>query len=159
MTGYLDSYGVADVRRIKIIKRIAIITVTALVAGLILFLFLRNFSERRVADRFLSTVKAREYPKAYEIWGCTAAAPCRDYKFEKFMEDWGPTGLYAKVNEGRFSIEDACGPGVVFTLEIPGVEAVGIYVNRTDKTMSYAPWARCPGRHLHLWEFIKSKFS
>jgi hypothetical protein len=159
MAGYLDTYGVSDARRIKLIKRFAIGAVSAAVIGLLLFLFLRNFSERRIANRFLDAVKSGQYQRAYETWGCTAANPCRDYKFEKFMEDWGPSGIYAKVKEGKYTIEDACGPGVVFTLELPGNEPVGIYVKRDDKTMSYAPWPRCPGRHLHLWEFIKSRFS
>lgn len=158
MPGYLEGYGVEEARRGQLIKRIIIGTASAAVLGLLLFLFFRNFSERRVANSFLNAVKARDYQKAYATWGCTAATPCRDYKFEKFMEDWGPNGVYAKANDAHYSIEDACGGGVVFTLEMPGVEPLGIYVNRQDRTVSYAPWPRCPGRHLHLWEFIKKQF-
>lgn len=160
MAGYLEEYGVQDERRGRIIKRIAIIGVCSVVAGLLLFLFFRNFGERRVANAFLDSVKSKDYQKAYRLWGCTPQTPCRDYRFEKFLEDWGPNGVYKRVSEARYSIEDTCGPGVVFTLEIPGnEEAVGIYVSRTDRTISYAPWPRCPGRHLHLWEFIKSRFA
>lgn len=159
MAGYLEDYGVQDARRGKIIKRIVIIGLGTVATALVLFLVFRNFSERRVANAFLDAVKSKNYQQAYEKWGCTAAAPCRDYKFEKFMEDWGPNGVYKRVDEANYTIEDVCGPGVVFTLVIPGTEEpVGIYVNRTDRVVSYAPWPRCPGRHLHLWEFIKSKF-
>jgi len=158
MADYLEGYGVEDARRGKLIKQIVIGTISAAALGLLLFLFFRNFSERRVANRFLDSVKARDYQAAYATWGCTPSTPCRDYNYQKFMEDWGPTGVYAKISEGRYSIEDACGGGVVFTLEMPGVEPLGIYVNRTDKSISYAPWPRCPGRHLHLWEFIKKQF-
>jgi hypothetical protein len=159
MAGYLEEYGVEDTQRNRLIKRGLLALLAVVVVGLALFLFFRNFQERRVANAFLDAIRAKDYQRAHNIWGCTAANPCRDYKMDRFMQDWGPNGEYAKASEGRYSIEDACGPGVVFTLEIPGVEAVGIYVNRADKTMSFAPWPRCPGRHLHLWEFIKSRFS
>ena len=159
MAGYLDNYGVDEARRGKLVKRIILIGLCAAVVGLAAFLFFRNFSERRVANAFLDAVKAKDYQKAYTTWGCTMEKPCRDYRFEKFMEDWGPNGVYKRVGEASYTIEDACGPGVVFTLEVPGAEEpVGIYVNRTDKVVSYAPWARCPGRHLHLWEFVKAQF-
>lgn len=158
MAGFLDEYGVQDERRNRIIKRIALVTLAVGVTTLLLWLFLRNYQERQIANRFLDAVHAKDYQKAYELWGCTAANPCRDYDFKRFMEDWGEQGVYARA-ASKYSIEDACGPGVVFTLEVPGAEAVGIYVNRADKTIGYAPWPRCPGRHLHLWEFIKSRFS
>lgn len=159
MAGYLEGYGVEDARRGRILKKVALITVVSAVVALILWLFFQNFQERRIADAFLDAVKARDYQKAYTLWGCTPANPCRDYNFQRFMDDWGPKGVYAAASSGRYSIEDACGPGVVFTLELPGAEPVGIYVNRADRTMSYAPWPRCPGRHWHLWEFLKSRFA
>ncbi len=159
MAGYLDNYGVDDARRGKLIKQIAIGTLAVAVAGLGLWLFFRNYGERKVAHHFLDALRSKDYQSAYSLWGCTPATPCRDYDFKRFMDDWGPSGIYAKASEGRYSIEDACGPGVVFTLEVPGTESLGIYVNRQDRTISYAPWPRCPGRHLHLWEFIKSRFS
>jgi hypothetical protein len=157
MAGYLEEYGVEEARRGKLLKRIALSALVAIAVGLALYFFLRNFQERRVANRFLDDLKTKNYQAAYELWGCTATSPCRDYKFEKFLEDWGPKGLYAQASEGKFTIEDACGPGVVFTLEIPGTEPLGLYVNRADKVLGYAPWPRCPGRHWHLWEFLFGK--
>lgn len=158
MAGYLDSYGVADQRREGKIKTIAIAVAVIAVAGLAGFLFFRTFSERRVANSFLDTLRAQDYAGAYRTWGC--ATPCRDYPLNKFMEDWGPKGVYAKAPaQGRYTISDICGEGVVFTLETPGTDPVGIWVSRTDHAMSFAPWPRCPGRHLHLWEFIRSRFS
>jgi hypothetical protein len=75
------------------------------------------------------------------------------------MEDWGPKGQYANVKAARVSIVDSCGDGVVSTLVLPNTEPFGLYVERSTKVLSFAPWPRCPGRHLHLWEFIRSRFS
>lgn len=154
MASYLDSYGVADQRREKNIKRVVIGAAAVVVVGLALFLFLRTWSEERVAHRFLDAVQANDPVKAYEIWGC--GTPCRDYPFQKFLEDWGPKGVF---RNGKYTIVDVCGEAVILTLEVPNAEPVGIWVNRANHSMSYAPWARCPGRHLHLWEFLKSKFA
>jgi hypothetical protein len=159
MAGYLEDYGVQDAQRAKIVKRTLIVGFFTILLGLILFFFFRNFPERRVANEFLDAIRAKDYQRGYTLWGCTPSTPCRDYSLQRFMDDWGPNGVYSRATSGHYSIEDACGPGVVFTLEVPGAEAIGIYVSRTDKTISYAPWPRCPGRHLHLWEFLKSRFS
>jgi hypothetical protein len=32
-------------------------------------------------------------------------------------------------------------------------------VNADNNTLSYAISPRCPGKHLQIWEFIKSRFS
>ena len=156
MSGFLDNYGVADQRREGLVKRVVIMSLTVAVIGIVLFFFLRTFREERVANSFLDSVRAHDYPQAYKTWGC--AIPCKDYPLNKFMEDWGPTGIYKSANDAKFTIADVCGTGVVLTLEMPNNDPTGIWVDRKDRTMSFAPWARCPGRHLHLWEFVKSKF-
>jgi hypothetical protein len=157
MAGYLDNYGVADQKRERLIKRVAIGSVVVVLLAVFLFLFLRTYSEVRVANNFLNTLRAHDYGQAYKIWGCTS--PCKDYPMDKFMEDWGPAGVYKTAPEGKFPIVDVCGEGVVLTLQMPNADPVGLWVDRKNHTMSFAPWPRCPGRHLHLWEFIKSKFS
>ena len=159
MAGYLDSYGVADQKRERLRKRTIIVVASAVVVALALFVVFHNFQEKRVVHRFLNELKAGRYQEAYNTWGCTTAAPCRDYAFAKFMEDWGPKGGYANVKQARIPIIDSCGNGVVMTLEIPNVEPFGLFVERDTKTLSFAPWPRCPGRHWHFWEFIQRQFS
>lgn len=159
MAGYLDTYGVADRKRAQITKRVALSVFGLLAAALILFLFLHNLQEKRTVSRFLATVRSGNYRDAYQMWGCTSATPCRDYSFEKFMEDWGPKGQYANVNAARVTIVDSCGGGVVETLEFPNAEPLGLWVDRGTKILSFAPWPRCPGRHWHFWEFIQRQFS
>lgn len=157
MAGYLDTYGVQDEKREKLWKRIAIISAAALIAGLALFFFFRNFREERAAKNFLDLLRAHNYQQAYQLWGCTPQSPCRDYSFQKFMEDWGPNGEYKDVNAVRFTTVDACGQGVVLTVQYPNAEPFGLWVERSTKILGFAPWPRCPGRHWHLWDFLKNR--
>ena len=159
MAGYLDSYGVSDQKKERQRKRVVIILASAVLLALALFLVFHNFQEKRVVNRFLSELKAGNYQEAYRTWGCTPSAPCRDYAFAKFMEDWGPKGGYADVQAAKIPIVDSCGDGVVLTLEIPNVQPVGLWVDRNTKALGFAPWPRCPGRHWHFWEFIQRQFS
>ncbi len=159
MVGYLDNYGVAEVRRAKQIKQLAIILVCALVAGLAGYLFFHNRPEKRIVRDFLQDLRSGKYQEAYRSWGCTPSTPCRDYTFDKFMEDWGPKGQYADSKAGHVTVVDSCGEGVVTTLEFPNVQPFGLYVDRKTKVLSFAPWPRCPGRHWHFMEFLSRQFS
>jgi hypothetical protein len=40
----------------------------------------------------------------------------------------------------------------------PGDENFGLWVDRSTKAISYAPWARCPGPHLQIIEQLKKRF-
>jgi len=57
------------------------------------------------------------------------------------------------------TVVDSCGGGVVTTIEFPNAQPFGLWVDRGNKTLSYAPWPRCPGRHWHFLEFIQRQFS
>ena len=159
MAGYLDTYGVKDLRRERRTKRIIIGVVLAAVVGLALFFFLRNFQEKRVVNRFFDALRANNHQEAYRIWGCTPENPCRDYSFEKFMEDWGPGQMYGNAAAARITTVDACGEGVVMTIAFPNAEPFGIWVDRKTRTLGFAPWPRCPGRHLNFGGFFRSFFS
>jgi hypothetical protein len=159
MAGYLDSYGVADLQRAKKKKQIALLLGAALILGLAGFLFLHNRSEKRTVRLFLDDLRSAKYQDAYRSFGCTPSTPCRDYTFDKFMEDWGPKGQYANVKAGHVTVVDSCGEGVVTTLEFPNVQPFGLYVDRKTRVLSFAPWPRCPGRHWHIMEFLSRQFS
>jgi hypothetical protein len=158
MAGYLDNYGVAEQKRERLTKRVLIATGSAIVLGLLLFLFFRNFAEKRAFSHFLDAVRANQYQDAYRLWGCTPQNPCRDYSFERFMDDWGPKGQYANARNARVVNVDACGEGVVLTLQVPNLEPVGIWVERKTGTLGFAPWPRCPGRHWQFGELWKRIF-
>ena len=159
MAGYLDTYGVSDYKRARVKKRVVLATLATAVTALVLFLIFHNFTEKRIVHHFLDAVRAGNYQDAYRMWGCTPSTPCRDYSFAKFMEDWGTKGQYANVKDARMTAVDSCGSGVVTSLQFPNAEPIGLWVERSTRVLSFAPWPRCPGRHWHFWEFIQRQFS
>jgi len=158
MAGYLDEYGVADARREKTVRYVAIGAVIAAILGVSAFYLFRNRSEEGVAQRFLAALRDKNYPEAYALWGCTPQTPCKDYAKERFLEDWSSTGTYKDPAQMKVEHVDACDAGVVFDISYPGSGDQGLWVERSTKILSFAPWPRCPGPHLQIVEFLKSRF-
>lgn len=150
MAGYLENYGAGDERREKIFKLTVISLVVLLVAGGILWVFFHNYPEERQARRFFDLLKAGDYKAAYALWGCTDAAPCRDYAMPEFMKDWGPS-------QGQFTDVDvldaeSCGSGVIVEVDArPGGEKK-LWVERKSLVLGFPPFERCPqGNRIHDW--------
>lgn len=158
MAGYLDEYGVADARREHNVKRIAIGLAILVLVGLGVFFFFRNRAEERVMNGFLAALRDKRYQEAYAMWGCTPQTPCPYYSPERFTDDWGPSGNYKNPEGMKIENVDACDTGVVFDVSYPGADDQGLWVERKTKFISYAPWPRCPGPHLQIVEFLKSRF-
>lgn len=161
MAGFLDSsYGVADARRERRVKIIVLSTLGILVVGAILYFTLRTYKQEQVVKQFLTFLKEQKYQDAYKLWGCTQDSPCKYYPPERFNEDWGPSGMYKDAPLAKIDNVDVCGSGVVFAVSIPRVEPFGLWVETSTNVLGFAPPGelRCPGKHLQIWEFIKSKF-
>jgi len=158
MAGYLEAYGAGEEQREKLIKRTVLWGLVAVILIGGAYLTFRNWSEEQVVKRFLSLLKDKDYQQAYALFGCTADHPCKYYSPEQFNSEWGPASPYADVAAIHIEHVDSCGNGVVFDVESPKTDAVGLFVDRETKTLSYAQEPRCPGRHLQLWEFIKAHF-
>ena len=162
MPGFLDSsYGVTDARRERRNKLIVLWILGIAIAGTILYFSFRTYRQERVVKQFLSLLKQQNYQDAYKLWGCTQETPCKYYPPERFNEDWGPAGQYKDAGNAKISNEDVCGSGVIFTVDIPKIDPFGLWVESSSNILGFAPngWARCPGAHFHLWEFLKSRFS
>jgi len=159
MPGFLDSsYGVTDARRERRNKRMAVWLVGILAVGSIAYFSFRSYRQERVVKQFLSLLKQQKYQDAYQMWGCTQESPCKYYPPDRFSEDWGPTGQYKDIANARIEAVDVCGSGVVFEMSVPKTDQFGLWVETNTNVLSYAPWARCPGRHLQIWEYLKSLF-
>ena len=157
MAGFLDEeYGVADARRVTLIKRIALVTVAAAILGASGFFFFRNFSEERTISRFVELLQRKEYSAAYELWKTPEAA--KFYPPQKFLEDWGEKGTYNEPSAMKIINVDACDAGVVFDVAYKSGEEFGLWVERSTNAISFAPWNRCPGRHLQVMEYLKAQF-
>lgn len=160
MPGYLEDYGAGEEKRGKILRRILIGVVTVLVFGAVSYFSLRNYSENRSIQNFVAALQQKDYKQAYARWGCTEAKPCRDYSFEKFMEDWGPNSPNADASNARvehpqlnpgaigwirnmLGIQYSCNDGVIYHVTLGTGSPVLLYVLRSDKTIGFAPWTVC----------------
>src|SRR5580704_2055155 len=158
MGGILDpSYGVADARRSRLVKRGVLWGLAGLVVAGALFLWLRNWRQEQTLKQFLTLLDQKKYQEAYAMWGCTPDHPCKYYSPEAFNEDWGPASPFSNISAIKVRHEDNCSSGVVFDLENPQAKAVGLFVDK-DNILGFAQGPRCPGAHLQIFEFIRSRF-
>ncbi len=146
MAGFLDNYGAGEERREKIVKRTLLGALAALVVALSLYFFFRNWNEDRQLRLFLDLLKKQDYQTAYRLWGCTPDKPCRDYQFDRFLEDWGPKNPRGNAATARIAKTRSCSGGVIYTLEYGKEESVLVWVDRKDRTLGFAPWPVCNPR-------------
>ena len=163
MSSYLEAYGAAEQHRARIVgllKNCSIVLAGVLIAGLILYAIFKNHAEERQAKNFVALLAAHNYPAAYALWGCTETHPCPQYTYSKFLEDWGPKSEHAgNLTAAALGPSQSCGSGVLIRLDYKGSVSVPIWVERDSGIISFAPWAECPGRHLHLGAWLRSLFS
>jgi len=162
--GFLDaSYGVAEARRARLAKRIVVYGVAVIAVASMLYFTFHTWRQEQTIKKFITLLQQKDYQGAYQLWGCTPQTPCKYYSPERFTEDWGPDGIYGSAAGARIQTVDACGSGdmkgVVFDIVFPKAAETGLWVDSDTNIISFAPWVRCPGPHLHLWEFLKSRFS
>lgn len=156
MGSYLQQYGVEESRRNRTVKIVVISAVSVVVLALVAYLILHNFFEKRVAKDFLSEVNAGQYQKAYETWGCTAQHPCPNYDYQRFLEDWGP----AKKKAGSWQIAetDSCRSFLTVNVQAPGTELQSLAVQRSDKSLGFAPAPECQERQWRWKAFFQRIF-
>ncbi|MBK5291786.1 MAG: hypothetical protein JJE04_08945 [Acidobacteriia bacterium] len=147
MAGYMDGYGVADAKREKTRKRIFIALGVLLVSGLALYFTFRNYREEKQVALFLEHLRNKQYAQAYRLWGCTESTPCRDYRFERFLEDWGEKSPHKQPGQAKIVKTRSCSGGIIQTLNF-GKDAaeVLLFVNRNDLAIGFAPWPSCDPR-------------
>lgn len=148
MADFLQGYGETDARRERIVKRFLITVVLAAIVGIAGWFFFRDFTEERQISRFLSLLEEKNYREAYRLWGCDPDDPCRDYAYAKFLEDWGPEGLYTRRQQLKKGTKRSCEGAIIQFLEYGPTEddVVYIYVQRSGLSLSFAPWPVCNPR-------------
>jgi hypothetical protein len=144
MAGYLDHYGEGDVRRAKQIKLLISVALIILLVGAGVYIILKDRREKAQVNHFFALLKAHDYKTAYALWGCTDAKPCRDYGFDKFLEDWGPQSRYADVTAAKITKSRDCGTGVIITTDLGSQRIERLWVERSDETIGFSPWPVCP---------------
>ena len=160
MAGYLDTYGVAEERRRRLIKRMLIGGLLIAIVSTAGYFTFRTWPQERRVKQFLTLLQQKDFQAAYTLWGCTPETPCKFYPPDKFTEDWGPDTVYAQaVASARVENVDFCDSGVVFSINYPNGDNVSLWVERGTNIISFSPWVRCPGRHWEFRQFFRSLFS
>jgi hypothetical protein len=159
MPGFLDNYGIADERRGRLVKRLAIWGLTIVVVSSLAYLYFRTWRQEKVVKQFLVAIAQQDFQGAYKMWGCTQDTPCRNYPPEKFTEDWGPSTPYANAAAAKIDNIDYCDSGVVFSISYPRADPVFLYVETSSGIVGFSPWPRCPGPHWQFRQFFRSLFA
>ena len=141
MPGYLDGYGAGVDRREKTVKYVVLCTVASVVLGAVLYYCFRDYPQKRQVAKFLDAAKSGDYKQAYSLWGCTDATPCRDYRFEKFLEDWGPSSPHSNLKDANVSRTIGCDTGVVADVQFgSGAAPVLLWAERGSGTLGFFPY-------------------
>ena len=156
MGSYLQQYGAGEERRNRIVLRIILSCIGVLIAVWILYLVFHNYSEKQAVKRFLAQVNARDYSAAYSDWGCTTAAPCRNYDYHRFLEDWGPSKKIS--SPWKIASVDGCKAFVTVNVEASGAELQSLGVERGTKTIMYAPAPECQEPQWRWKQFFQRIF-
>ncbi len=141
MGSYLQHYGAGEDRRNRVIKTIIFSVVGLLVLLWVLYLVFHNFSEKQTVKHFLAQLNGHDYKGAYASWGCTASAPCTNYDYKRFLEDWGPSK--AVSSPWKISSVDGCKTFVTVNVQASGSELQSLGVERGTKTLMFAPAPEC----------------
>lgn len=144
MSNILDSsYQAGDIRRERIVRRILYSVLAIAITGGLLWFFFRDYKEEGKIKEFLALMERKDFKGAYALWGCTEATPCRDYNYDRFMQDWGPQSDAASGIQ-RAKVK-SCNGGIIQVLMIKGQE-VNLYVDRATLTIGFSPWPVCNPR-------------
>ena len=130
--------------------RIIAMVLVLLVGGL-LWWWLRYWPEERVANHFFSALQQKDYESAYGVWmndpqwkqhGDREAY--RKYPYKDFYRDWGPGGEWGLIRSYKIYTSGAPphgGSGIIVDVTVNDrAERARVWVEKSDKTMSYSPY-------------------
>jgi hypothetical protein len=101
-------------------------------------------SEHRV-NKFLDTVEAKDFTKAYAIWNNDDdwqkhPDQYKLYDFNQFQKDWGPASDYGVIRSHQIVITKAVGNGVVMGVDINGGKTpLFLRVDNKSKQIGFSP--------------------
>lgn len=157
MGSYLQQYGVEEQKRGRIIKWIVVSFTAAVILALGGYFFYHNYPEKQVVKHFLGEVNSQNYKSAYADWGCTAQHPCRNYDFNRFLQDWGPDKK--AQSPWKIASVDGCKSFVTVNVQAAGTELESLAVQRSDSSLGYAPSPECQERQWRWGQFFHRIFS
>jgi hypothetical protein len=155
MSAYLQSYGAGEEERNRRIKWLVLGLIGVVIVGIAAYFYFQDFTEERLTTQFLKDLNAQQFEDAYHVWGCSDAKPCRDYSYQKFLEDWGPD-----KGKGDWKIKgvDGCPTGVIVAVAATGTERTSLWVERDGGSLSFSPWDECQGKKWRFKQFFRRLF-
>lgn len=154
MAEFLESFDTKVSAREKFVKfffvLVALILLGAGIDWVLAKLGKPNLSDIREqwqARSFFADLQAKRFEEAYRRWGCDPAKPCRDYRFEKFLEDWGPQSRYGDPSRVQVEVIRHCDSGIIQTVNFgPPDSTVHLFISKQDRVVSFSPWPVCNPR-------------
>jgi hypothetical protein len=137
---FLAEYGQSDRRYEKIITIAGYTLLAAVVLGSVYWLFFRTWREERRVGEFLALIQQQKYEEGYRMWGCSMEAPCPNYSYDKFLEDWGPASPLGPVQTydvGRAYDQQS---GVIILVEINGRRIPNLWVEKSSRVIGFSPY-------------------
>ncbi len=156
MGSFFQQYGVEEERRNRTVTTIALSLLGIAVLALIGYFIFHDYSEKQVAKRFLESVNAGRYQDAYREWGCTSEHPCPNYDYNRFLADWRSqkkTGSPWKI-----ASTDSCQAFLTINVQAEGAELQSLSVQRSDKSLGFAPAAECQEKKWRWKQFFQRIF-
>ncbi len=146
MAGYLEEYGAGEDKRENLIRNTILITLAVLFAGGLLFYLFRPIHQISLTKHFLNALRAKDYPGAYAAWGCTAASPCQQYPYDKFLEDWGPKSAAGASPDPHMTDIESCGKGEIVSVNMAPGDRQSLFAEKGTDVLSFSPTPVCPGK-------------
>jgi hypothetical protein len=149
-----EPYDPARARKRRV--RIITIVVVVIVAGLLAWHF-RYWREEHQVDKFFDALQHQNYEQAYGVWMNDPnwkqhPEKFSRYPFGEFMKDWGPGGEWGIVKSYRIDgtavpqggnaggFVSPSGVVVVVTVNDRVADKAHIWVEKSDKTLSFSPY-------------------
>lgn len=147
MSSYLAAYGEGEERHAKLFKAAAIGIPAVLLLGVAFYFFARHYPQRRQLDDFISDLRVGHHTAAYARFGCTPSAPCRDYKYENFLRDFGPQGEFKDLPQWKMAEKWSCDGGIIRAFAAGPDRELVLFVADGEARLSFAPprpgWRGC----------------
>lgn len=138
-----------DEKRAKRRNTILVASIVAVIVIAGLGWWFRHWPEEHKVDQFFAAIEQKNYERAYGIW--TADPQWKQhqdrhtkYPFGEFYIDWGPGGEWGLVKsykvDGSASPKGAASGVVVVVTVNDRTERARIWVEKSDKTLSFSPY-------------------
>ena len=110
--------------------------------------------DERIVSHFFDALQKQDYKTAYAIWQHDPEwqrhpdhKAIHDYPFNEFYQDWGPGGQWGVIKTAKIYGASKCPPmgadtssGIVVDVLVNDrVEHAQVWVQRSDRTLSYPP--------------------